>query len=145
MIQDKIDEIRAFLKSKGFKQKSIKTYSSIIKKITTKLSDDFTGEQLENLFTKLNLSPRTYNLYRTVMNFYTKKYKGFEVSFTKAKVPKQIPLSINKEEINKILKSIPNLKHKLIIALMYSSGLRVGEAIRLKKHIGMAHWKDIKV
>jgi len=35
---------------------------------------------------------------------------------------------------DKILKSIPNLKHKLIIALMYGSGLRVSEAIRLKKH-----------
>lgn len=129
-----MEEIKQFLKSKGFKDKTIKTYSSIINKVITKLGREFTEEQLENLFTKLNLNPRTYNLYRAIMNFYTKKYLGYKLSFTKAKVDKSLPTFVTKEEFNDILKAIPNLKHKLGLALMYGTGLRVYEVCRLKKY-----------
>ena len=129
-----IEDIKQFLKSKGFKDKSIKTYISIINKVTTRLGEKFTGEQLEELFTKLNLRPRTYNLYRTIMNFYTKKYLNYEISFTKAKVDKSLPNYVTYKEFNKILKSIINIKHKIGISLMYGAGFRVYEVCRIKKH-----------
>lgn len=130
----KINEIGQFLKSKGFKKKSIKTYCSIIEKILKKLGEEFTGEQLENLFTTLNLKPRTYNLYRTIMNFYTKKYLNYELSFTKAKVDQSLPTYVSEEEFEKFLSVIPNIKHKIAFNLMYKSGIRVEEVCKIKKH-----------
>ncbi|MEW6410376.1 MAG: tyrosine-type recombinase/integrase [Nitrospirota bacterium] len=37
-----------------------------------------------------------------------------------------------KEEIAKIINSVDNLKHRAILMLVYSAGLRVGEVVRLK-------------
>lgn len=49
------------------------------------------------------------------------------------KKEKKIPLVLTKEEINKLIKSTTNKKSKLIIQLLYSSGLRVSELVNLKK------------
>lgn len=129
-----INEIEQFLKSKGFKQRTIKTYSSIIKKVLERLGEEFTEQELENLFTKLNLKPRTYNLYRTVMNFYTKKYLGYGLTFTKAKVDKSLPNYVTPKEFFTVLRHIKNFKHKIGISLPYHSGLRISEVCRLRKH-----------
>ncbi|MGD2034315.1 MAG: site-specific integrase [Bacteroidales bacterium] len=46
--------------------------------------------------------------------------------------PKNLPVILSKEEVVDIISSIGNLKHKAIISLIYSAGLRVGEAINMK-------------
>ena len=43
---------------------------------------------------------------------------------------------LSRDEINAIIDATPNLKHKAIIATMYSSGLRVSEVVHL-------HYDDI--
>jgi len=134
MPQKRINEIGQFLKSKGKTKGTIKSYCSIIKKVTEKIGEEFTESQLENLFTYLNLKPRTYNLYRAVMNFYTKKYLGYELTFTKAKVNASLPENISKSEFFKVLSFIKNFKHKMGISLMYKCGLRISEVCRLRKH-----------
>ena len=45
-------------------------------------------------------------------------------------------LVLSRDEINAIIDATPNLKHKAIIATMYSSGLRVSEVVHL-------HYDDI--
>jgi site-specific recombinase XerD len=45
---------------------------------------------------------------------------------------KKLPVILSKEEVAKILSSIDNLKHKAILMLTYSAGLRVGEVVKLK-------------
>jgi len=130
----KMDEISQFLKSKGFTDRTIKTYTSILNKVFKSLGEYFTEGQIECWLTWRNLSPRTYNLYRTIINFYTKKYLNYSLEFKKAKVPKSLPNYVTKEEINKVLYFTKNIKHKLGLAIIYSSGLRAYELVRLKKH-----------
>jgi site-specific recombinase XerD len=45
---------------------------------------------------------------------------------------KKLPDVYSKQEVSAIIKSIKNLKHKTMIYLIYSSGLRVSECINLK-------------
>ena len=45
---------------------------------------------------------------------------------------KKLPVVLSKEEVKKILDASSNIKHKSILMLMYSGGLRVGEVIKLK-------------
>jgi len=45
---------------------------------------------------------------------------------------KKLPDVFSKQEVSAIIKSIKNLKHKTMIYLIYSSGLRVSECINLK-------------
>ncbi len=47
-------------------------------------------------------------------------------------MPKRIQKVLKKEEIKLLIKNIKNSKHKIMIALMYSAGLRVSELINLK-------------
>src|SRR3990167_4809423 len=129
-----MQEIKSFLKSKGQKEKTIKTYCSVIGRTLRNLPEKFNQEDVEKAFERMNLNPSTYNLYRTIFNFYTTKYKGFSLSFTKAKVNKSLPTYVTREELKVILNTIPNLKHKIGIALAYGSGLRVYEICRVKKH-----------
>jgi integrase/recombinase XerD len=58
--------------------------------------------------------------------------------FTLEEIPikkkeKQLPKLISKEKIKQMIELTENLKHKLIIKLLYSSGLRLQELINLKR------------
>lgn len=45
---------------------------------------------------------------------------------------RKLPVVLSKEEVIRILVSIPNAKHRLLIALLYGSGLRMGELLKLR-------------
>ena len=42
-----------------------------------------------------------------------------------------VPKVLSRDEINRLLDATPNLKYKAIFAIMYSSGLRISEVLRL--------------
>lgn len=132
-IKTRLKEINDFLKSKAFTDKARKTYCSVLNKIFINIGLSFNQDQLENLFTRWSGSPRTYNLRRSIANFYTKKYLNYQITFTKAKVPKSLPNYATSNEFFLILKNILNFKHKVGISLMYKCGLRVSEVCRLKR------------
>ncbi|MFT7184631.1 MAG: integrase/recombinase XerD, partial [Oceanicoccus sp.] len=46
--------------------------------------------------------------------------------------PKRLPVVLSRTEVEQILCSTVNEKHKMMIALAYSSGLRVSEVVALK-------------
>ena len=51
------------------------------------------------------------------------------------KIPKRdqkITIALTKEEVNRLLDSIKNPKHRLLIELIYGSGLRASEAVKVK-------------
>jgi site-specific recombinase XerD len=51
----------------------------------------------------------------------------------------RLPMILSKEEISKILSLEKNPKHRLLLMLVYSSGLRVSEVVALKKeHIDLS-------
>ena len=47
------------------------------------------------------------------------------------KKPQKLPVVLSKEEISQLFNVINNLKHKALLALLYSAGLRIGEALQL--------------
>src|SRR3989344_3651551 len=49
-----------------------------------------------------------------------------------SKIPKNLPLVLTREELKRLFATIDNEKHKLMIKLMYSAGLRVSELLNLK-------------
>jgi len=65
--------------------------------------------------------------YERVLN---KKYN--KINFKRPKKEKHLPQIIDKEYLLKQIGKIRNLKHKAIISLAYSCGLRVSEVINLK-------------
>ena len=45
---------------------------------------------------------------------------------------KNLPVVLSKEEIKSIIETTRNLKHRAILALIYSAGLRISEAVNLR-------------
>jgi site-specific recombinase XerD len=50
----------------------------------------------------------------------------------KMKRPKILPVVLSKEEISRLIRATPNLKHKTILLMTYSAGLRLAELLNLK-------------
>ena len=46
---------------------------------------------------------------------------------------KPLPEVYSKDEVERLIKSVENPKHKAVLFLIYSAGLRIGEVLRLRK------------
>ncbi|WP_214659250.1 tyrosine-type recombinase/integrase [Candidatus Formimonas warabiya] len=54
------------------------------------------------------------------------------MAIPRPKKENKLPLVLSQDEINRILASLQNLKHRAILLLTYSAGLQVGEVLRLR-------------
>jgi site-specific recombinase XerD len=60
------------------------------------------------------------------------KQRGKVCDLPRMKRPQQLPVVLSREEVARLFKVTYNLKHKALLMVAYSAGLRVGEAVRLK-------------
>jgi len=82
-------------------------------------------------FTSVSQQNQVINAIRFLYKFgLNKKYD--KVSFVRPKKEKKLPIVIDGEYIKQQLSQIKNIKHKTILSLTYSVGLRVSEVINLK-------------
>ena len=51
-----------------------------------------------------------------------------------AKLPKKLPIVLSREEVQRFLEALANIKHRAILTTLYAAGLRVSEATGLKAH-----------
>ncbi|MDI6891080.1 MAG: tyrosine-type recombinase/integrase, partial [Thermodesulfovibrionales bacterium] len=58
--------------------------------------------------------------------------KKFLYEIKRPRKDKKLPIVLSKDEVAKIINSVDNLKHRAILMLIYSAGLRVGEVVRLR-------------
>jgi integrase/recombinase XerD len=62
-------------------------------------------------------------------------YKGIgmeELEIHRPKKERKLPIVLSVEEVKSILENTRNIKHKTLLSLLYSAGLRIGEALNLK-------------
>jgi site-specific recombinase XerD len=82
-------------------------------------------------FTSISQQNQVINAIRFLYKFgLNKKYD--KVSFKRPRTEKKLPKVIDSEHIKSQLFKIENLKHKAILTLTYSVGLRVSEVVNLK-------------
>ena len=109
---------------------------------TAKDIDALTTDDVDIFLTEKKLSgisPETYNHYHSGIRFFYKKIlkKNWDDDdIPRMKRDRKLPTVLTKTEISAILDATPNLKHKAMIATMYSGGLRVSEVTHL-------HYDDI--
>jgi integrase/recombinase XerD len=127
------------LKYYNYSDKTISNYLSYINKFldssnispTRLTSTDFQNYLNNYSFTSISQQNQVINsirfLYKEVLG---KKYD--KVSFKRPKSEKKLPRVIDSELIKSKLSKIENIKHKAILTLAFSVGLRVSEAVNLK-------------
>jgi len=125
---------------RGYSPRTIKTYSECISKFL-KFSGktlDKIGKQdvrlyLDNLAGR-GLAGSSLNVNLMAIRFLLEDIlrKNIHLNIKYSKTPEKLPVVLTKEEVKRLIGKIANWKHRLMIELMYGSGLRVSELINLK-------------
>jgi len=127
------------LKYLNYSERTIKSYlfyinqflSSIHISPTRLTSNDFQTYLDKYNFTSVSQQNQVINSIRFLYKFgLDKKYD--KVSFKRPKTEKKLPKVIDGDFIKNQLSRIENIKHKSLLSLTYSVGLRVSEVIDLK-------------
>ena len=90
---------------------------------------------LLHLIKTRNISASTQNQIINAIKFYYEQVKGLDRTFYFIERPrreKKLPMVLSQEEVMRLLRATHNLKHKAMLGLIYSAGLRVGELISLE-------------
>ena len=125
---------------RNYSLKTIKTYLYCINKFLRlykgkerKISKKDVNEYLNHLADK-NKTGSTINVNLNALKFLLEEIlnKKFISKIKYSKIPKTFPVFLSKEEVLSLFSNIKNEKHKLMIKLLYGSGLRVNELVNLK-------------
>ena len=138
-----ITSMKIQLVLKGYSQSTIKTYlgemGSFLSSIKMHNADDFDTDRIKAyLFychTMLMLSEATIHSRMNALKFYYEQVLKRDKFFFEIPRPKkhmQLPKVISEEKIIRGLMIIDNFKHRTLLLLAYSSGLRVSEAVGLR-------------
>jgi integrase/recombinase XerD len=104
-------------------------------KAAQEISEEEIVAFLRYLVNERKISTSYQNQSINAIKFYYERVLGGKRKIYLIERPRKenfLPEVLSEEEIASILKAIPNLKHKAIIMVIYSGGLRISELINLK-------------
>jgi len=138
--QDPIARFQQEMKLRNLSQKTVKSYTYYItqcldwsRKGARDVNSDDIRHFLEHL-SDINVSPSTLNTAYSALKFYFGNIlqRKFFFNIPRAKRDHQLPSVLSKEEIRKMIALTKNPKHNCMLCLLYGTGLRVGELVRLR-------------
>lgn len=132
------------LELKGYSNNTVKTYVSCFEKFINFYANRDIGTLNENdvrAYLKFMIQGKSSTSYINQsinsIKFYFEMVLGMPNRFYDIERPKKkfkLPVVLSKEETKQLIKVTENIKHKCIIGLLYSSGLRRSELLNLKIH-----------
>jgi integrase/recombinase XerD len=136
-----VNDFFKYLQGKRFSSQTLKSYTYLVaeflhfnKNIQIEKIRDI-EIFLETVYIEKQASISTQRQFISAINHYLIFIKAnFTLDFKSfaPKKDKKLPNVLSKEEIILLIQVTKNLKHRLCIALLYSSGLRIGELLKLK-------------
>ena len=141
------ETVRREMRLRGYSHKTIKSYLSCLRTLVRSLSPkhprDATDQDLRsfvlNLIEVEEYAMATVNQFINALRLlYVDLYQRPMVlgNLPRPKRERKLPVVLNEEEVRGLFEKTTNLKHRALLMLVYSSGLRVGEVVRLR-------WEDI--
>ncbi len=132
-----------FLRGKRLSESTVQTYGYFVLRFLDFAKDvcmdlwqtDTMRLYLEQIITKEGYSISSHRQCIGGLKYLTDLCGMSSFDASKIKRPKKskyLPMVLSKEEIIDIIRATKNLKHRAIIALIYSSGLRIGELLQLE-------------
>ena len=138
-----LKEFQNYLIGQRFSKSTLKTYTTFVQRFIAfqkdKL-DSITNRSIE-IFIEQEIAGKNYAISThrqcvSALKHFAALHRFPELKAEQISSPrkyKYLPVVLSKEEVIDLLRATQNLKHRAIFALLYSSGLRVGEAISLKQ------------
>jgi len=134
------ESVKRECKRRRYSDKTAKTYVFCIKRFMKWCKKDLSTVSkkdvrlfLEHLSEK-ERAGNTMNVYHMAVRFLFEEVlnKRIWIDIHYSKTPETLPVVLTKDETKSLLNAIGNPKHKLMVELLYSSGLRVSELLNLK-------------
>jgi site-specific recombinase XerD len=129
------------LRARKYSPKTMKAYLYFNRELCLAVGkgpDEMTREDISSYLAgmerKKNASASTMNLAISAFKFFYGEVlrKNIVREQHRPRQDKRLPCVLSKQEIRRMLEREINLKHRLLLALVYSSGLRVSEVVTLK-------------
>lgn len=141
--RDKIDSFRIWMENKRYSANTIKTYIEtlgvFLKYHENKAISEIALEHIvdfNNHYIIQNGHSQSYqNQFVNSLKLFFSKIENRVLNpelIQRPKREKKLPNVLSKEEVKVILDAHNNIKHKVMLSLIYSCGLRCGELINLK-------------
>ncbi|MEY4836074.1 MAG: hypothetical protein RI980_2189 [Bacteroidota bacterium] len=138
-----METFKRYLLSKRYSPNTIKTYSEALKSFltfcNTKAIKEISNEDViaynNDYILKNKFSSSYQNQIVNAIKLFFKIVKETAIEIDKIHRPKRekvLPNVLSKEEIKAILEAPKNLKHKAMLSMIYSCGLRRSELLNLK-------------
>lgn len=135
-----LKKLETELKLRGFSRQTSRMYLfynrkflEFIKKDPEEITDDDIKEFLAYKMSDDSLSNASISLIKASLKFFYMEMLGKNMSLIKTpKATKRLPVVLSREEIKNLLDNTENIKHRLLIELLYSTGLRLSECINLQ-------------
>ncbi len=138
-----LNKLHREISIRGYSKKTFKSYSNCLENYFmycrgVNQTPNFLDSDLIKLFVEYlmreDYSEQTISLHINAIKFFYKNvlHKKEKINIKHPKRSKKIPIVLSRNEVSKIINSISNEKHKLIIALSYGAGLRVSELTNLR-------------
>jgi integrase/recombinase XerD len=111
-----------------------KGFLAYLKKVPADITKDDITRFLSHKEKHDHASASTLNIILSALRFYYGIVLGRDLTENRKrpKSDRRLPLVLSKEEVNSILMATRNIKHRLLLMLCYSGGLRVSEIVALK-------------
>ncbi|NOR74674.1 MAG: tyrosine-type recombinase/integrase [Draconibacterium sp.] len=137
------EKYKAILIRRRYSENTIKTYTNYFENFTAYFSDkklpEITPDEINGYILELinskNISISQQNQRINAIKFYYEKVLNRQKQYFEIERPraeKKLPNVLSKEEISRLIKTIYNIKHKCIISIIYSAGLRRSEVLNIK-------------
>ncbi len=128
--------VESELRLRGYSERTVKAYKFYLEKFLKFLNgrepnEELLKEFLSNMISRGD-SPATIALARASLVFYFKNVLKENIEIKTPKIPKKIPTVLTRDEILRMIELTKNKKHRLIIKLLYSTGIRLSELTNLK-------------
>lgn len=138
--QPSLKRLETELKIRGFSKQTAKMYlfyNGKFLEYTGKNPEDVTEDDIrEYLAYKISdhsLSNASIALIKASLKFFYTEILGLEISRIKTpKASKGLPVILSQREIKHLIECTVNPKHRLLIELLYSTGIRLSECINLR-------------
>lgn len=128
------------MRLRNYSQKTIKSYLGCLSDYLATANDSPEKADLEAIKTFLlkkqsgGYAPQTVNLYLNAIKFFYREALKLpqKIDLKFAKRGNRLPVVLSRDEVSRLVESIKNPKHRLMLALAYGAGLRVSEVIDLR-------------
>ncbi|HII17339.1 TPA: tyrosine-type recombinase/integrase [Candidatus Woesearchaeota archaeon] len=134
------EKLREELQSRNYSKETITTYAAGAKIFFHWLDKPSHHAGIEDLrqfrlyLLKNEREPTTINTYLAALKFYYREILKRRMSIPGVKQKKKLPTVHSRKTIDSMITALNNPKHKLLLMIIYGSGLRVSEAVAAQSH-----------